>query len=228
MIPLSLARRAIAEALGSAFLLATVVGSGIMAERLAGGIAGLALLCNALATGAMLAVLIIILGPISGAHLNPAVSLASAWRKELSRPDAAVYIASQIIGAVLGVWLAHLMFDLPMLQAATAGRRGFGQWLAEAIATFGLLLTIIGCRRHEQTVTPFAVGLYIFAAYWFTASTSFANPAVTLARSLSDTFTGIAPADVRAFILAQLSGMAAAVAVGRCLWQSPPVLGKGR
>jgi glycerol uptake facilitator-like aquaporin len=214
----SLAQRLFAEWLGTAFLLAAVVGSGIMAEKLAGGNVALALLCNTLPTGAILIVLILIFGPISGAHFNPAVSIASALRRELPWPVAAAYIVAQIIGAVAGVWAAHLMFELPILQFSITSRAGGGQWFAEAIATFGLLLTIFGCAARTPAAIPYAVGLYITSAYWFTASTSFANPAVTIARSLSDTFAGIAPSGVIAFIAAQLTGTAMAVILGKWLW----------
>ncbi len=214
----TLAQRTVSEALGTAFLLAAVVGSGIMAQRLAGGNVALALLCNALATGAMLTVLILILGPISGAHLNPAVSLAFALRGELAWPDAGVYVVVQLAGAVVGVWAAHLMFELPVWQTSSTVRAGFGQWLAEAIAAFGLLLTIFGCLARAPGAVAYAVGLYITAAYWFTASTSFANPAVTFARSLSDTFAGIAPSGVVAFIGAQVVGAFVAVLLARWLW----------
>ena len=216
----SLAQRAFAEWLGTAFLLAAVVGSGIMAEKLAGGNDALALLCNTLPTGAILAVLILTFGPISGAHFNPAVSIAFALRRELTAPMMTVYIVAQVLGAILGVWAAHLMFELPLWQFSATVRSGSGQWLAEAIATFGLLLTIFGCVAHTPVAMPYAVGLYITAAYWFTASTSFANPAVTIARSLSDTFAGIAPTGVVAFIAAQLVGMLAAVVLGRWLWRT--------
>jgi glycerol uptake facilitator-like aquaporin len=216
----SLGRRLFAEWLGSAFLLAAVVGSGIMAERLAGGNAALALLCNTLPTGAILVVLILIFGPISGAHFNPAVSAAFALRRELPWSIAATYVAAQITGAVVGVWAAHLMFELPVWQFSVTSRTGGGQWFAEAVATFGLLLTIFGCAARTPAALPYAVGLYITSAYWFTASTSFANPAVTIARSLSDTFAGIAPSGVIAFIAAQLTGTAAAVMIGKWLWVS--------
>ena len=216
----SLGQRLLAEALGTAFLLATVVGSGIMAEQLAGGNVAVALLCNSIATGAMLVVLILIFGPVSGAHFNPAVSLAFALRGELLWRTAAIYIVCQIAGGVLGVWAAHLMFDLPVLQFSLKVRSGFGQWFAEAVATFGLLLTILGCVARAPAAIPYAVGLYITAAYWFTASTSFANPAVTLARALSNSFAGIAPSGVPAFIAAQLLGMFAALPVARLLWQA--------
>jgi glycerol uptake facilitator-like aquaporin len=216
----SLARRLFAEWLGSAFLLAAVVGSGIMAERLAGGNVALALLCNTLPTGAILVVLILIFGPISGAHFNPAVSAAFALRRELPWPIAAAYVAAQISGAVAGVWAAHLMFELPIWQFSTTSRAGGGQWFAEAVATFGLLLTIFGCAARTPAAIPYAAGLYITSAYWFTASTSFANPAVTIARSLSDTFAGIAPSGVISFIAAQLAGTAMAVIIGKWLWVS--------
>jgi glycerol uptake facilitator-like aquaporin len=216
----SLARRLFAEWLGTAFLLAAVVGSGIMAARLAGGNAALALLCNTLPTGAILVVLILIFGPISGAHFNPAVSAAFALRRELPWSIAAAYVAAQTIGAVAGVWAAHLMFELPIWQFSVTSRAGGGQWFAEAVATFGLLLTIFGCAARTPAALPYAVGLYITSAYWFTASTSFANPAVTIARSLSDTFAGIAPSGVIAFIAAQLAGTTMAVMIGKWLWVS--------
>src|SRR4249919_504726 len=216
----SVAQRAVSETLGTAFLLATVIGSGIMAQRLSGGNDALALLCNTLPTGAILTVLILVLGPVSGAHFNPAVSLVFAMRGELSRPMAGIYLMAQLCGAVAGVWVAHLMFELPVWQFSTHVRTGPGQWLAAAVATFGLLLTIFGCVARAPGTVAYAVGLYITAAYWFTASTSFANPAVTIARALSDTFAGIAPAGVAAFILAQFIGMLAAVALGRWLWRA--------
>jgi glycerol uptake facilitator-like aquaporin len=214
----SLGRRVFSEWLGTAFLLAAVVGSGIMAERLAGGNVALALLCNTIPTGAMLVVLILIFAPLSGAHFNPAVSLAFAWRGELPWSVAAGYIAAQIAGAIAGVWAAHLMFELPLWQFSITARTGQGQWMAEAIATFGLLLTIFGCAARTPAAVPYAVGLYITSAYWFTASTSFANPAVTIARSLSGTFAGIAPSGVMGFVAAQLAGMGVAILVGRWLW----------
>ena len=216
----SLAQRGVAEGLGTAFLLAAVVGSGIMAAKLAGGNGALALLCNTLPTGAILTVLILTFGPVSGAHFNPAVSIAFTLRGELPMRTAAIYVGAQVIGGVLGVWAAHLMFELPLWQISITARTGPGQWLAEAVATFGLLLTILGCSARTPSAVPYAVGLYITSAYWFTASTSFANPAVTIARSLSDTFAGIAPAGVLAFIGAQLLGMLAAVMLGRWLWRS--------
>jgi len=208
----TLAKRCVAECLGTAFLLAGVVGSGIMAARLAGGNGALALLCNSLPTGAILTVLILTFGPVSGAHFNPAVSIALALRRELSAGVTSVYIAVQLIGAIAGVWVAHFMFELPLWQVSATVRTGSGQWFAEAVATFGLLLTILGTR------SAYAVGLYITAAYWFTASTSFANPAVTIARSLSDTYAGIAPAGVVVFIAAQIVGALAAVGLAGWLW----------
>jgi glycerol uptake facilitator-like aquaporin len=214
----SVAQRALAELLGTAFLLAAVIGSGIMAERLAAGNAALALLCNAIATGAALTVLILIFGPISGAHFNPAVSVGFALRGEISWKVTAGYMTAQIAGGLVGVWAAHLMFELPLLQVSTTVRSGPGQWFAEAVATLGLLLTIFGCVARAPGATAYAVGLYITSAYWFTASTSFANPAVTFARAWSDTFAGIAPSGVAAFIAAQFLGMLAAVALGRRLW----------
>lgn len=211
-------RRLLAEALGSAFLLATVVGSGIMAEKLAGGNVAIALIGNTLPTGAILVVLILIFGPLSGAHFNPAVSLAFALRGEFAWRALAPYVAAQIVGGILGVFAAHAMFDLPILQFSAHVRSGPSQWFAESVATFGLLLAIFGCVAKAPQAVPFAVGLYITAAYWFTASTSFANPAVTIARGLSDTFAGIAPSGVPAFIVAQIAGMLAAVAASRLLW----------
>jgi len=207
-----------AEALGSAFLLATIIGSGVMASKLAGGNGALALLCNTLPTGAILIVLILTFGPLSGAHFNPAVSVAFAIRHQLAWPLALAYIVAQVSGAIIGVWAAHLMFELPVWQFSAHAREGAGQWFAEAVATFGLLLTIFGCVASNAAAVPYAVGLYITAAYWFTASTSFANPAVTLARSLSDTFAGIAPAGAPAFILSQFAGMLVAVVLSRWLW----------
>jgi glycerol uptake facilitator-like aquaporin len=214
----TLAQRCFAECLGTAFLLAAVVGSGIMAARLSGGNGALALLCNTLPTGAILSVLILTFGPISGAHFNPAVTLAMALRGTLAARTTAIYIGAQVVGAILGVWAAHLMFELPIWQLSGSVRTGAGQWLAEAVATFGLLLTIFGCGARTPAAVPYAVGLYITSAYWFTASTSFANPAVTIARALSDTFAGIEPTGVMAFIVAQLMGMLAAVMLGRWLW----------
>jgi glycerol uptake facilitator-like aquaporin len=213
-----LAQRACCEAVGTALLLAAVVGSGIMAQRLAGGNGALALLCNTLPTGAILTVLILMFGPVSGAHFNPAVSLIFALRSELAWRDCPAYVACQIAGGIVGVFAAHLMFDLPMLQISQTMRSSPGQWLAEGIATFGLVLTILGCAASARDAIPYAVGLYITSAYWFTASTSFANPAVTIARALSDTFAGIAPAGVAAFILAQLAGALVALLLSRYLF----------
>ncbi len=195
-----------AEALGSFFLFATVVGSGIMAEALAGGNVAVALLGNTMATAAMLFVLIAMLGPISGAHFNPAVSLVMRLRGDSSWKGLAATVAAQVIGGILGVWAAHLMFDLPVLQVSAKLRDGPGQWLSEFIATFGLVTTILLTVRHRPAAVPASVALYIAAAYWFTASTSFANPAITIARSLSDSFAGIAPSSVVPFIAAQLAG----------------------
>jgi glycerol uptake facilitator-like aquaporin len=215
----SLAQRAVAEALGTAFLLATVIGSGIMAQRLSGGNDALALLCNTLPTGAILVVLILIFASVSGAHFNPAVTFAFALRGELPWLTALTYLTAQVLGAVAGVWMAHAMFELPIWQFSTHVRTGSGQWLAEAVATFGLLLTIFGCIARAPGAVAYAVGLYITAAYWFTASTSFANPAVTLARALSDTFAGIAPTGVLAFIIAQMAGATLAMVMARWLWR---------
>jgi glycerol uptake facilitator-like aquaporin len=206
-------RRLVAEALGSAFLLAVVVGSGIMGERLSGGNVALALLGNTLATGAALVVLIWVFGPISGAHFNPAVTLVAALRRELPTTLALAYPLAQVLGGIIGVWTAHAMFGEPILQASTKLRSGADQTFAEVVATFGLLATILGVSRLRPDSTAIAVGLYITAAYWFTASTSFANPAVTVARSLSNTFAGIAPASAPAFILAQFVGALLAAAL---------------
>lgn len=207
---MTLARRLAAEALGTAFLLAVVVGSGIMGERLAGGNVALALLANTLATGAGLLTLILTFGPISGAHFNPAVTLAEAYLGGLPWRHVPPYVAAQVMGAFAGVAAAHLMFQEPLFAASQHMRTGGSQWWSEFVATFGLLAVIIGCSRQRPAATPFAVAAYITAAYWFTASTSFANPAVTLARSASDTFAGIRPDDVAGFMLAQLAGAAAA------------------
>ena len=217
---LSLPQRMFCEWLGTAFLLAAVVGSGIMAQKLAGGNVALTLLCNTLPTGAILVVLILVFGPLSGAHFNPAVSIAFALRNKVPWSTAAIFIVAQILGGIGGVWMAHLMFDLPLWQLSVTTRAGLGQWLAEAVATFGLVLTILGCIARTPASVPYAVGLYITSAYWFTASTSFANPAVTIARSLSDTFAGIAPSGVAAFVVAQLAGMLAAVSLSQWLWAS--------
>ena len=211
-------RAVFAEALGSFFLFATVIGSGIMAEQLAGGNVAVALLGNTLATGAMLFVLITMLGPVSGAHFNPAVSLVFRLRGELTTHTALAYAAAQLIGGILGIWAAHVMFDLPILQVSDKARTGIGQWTAELIATFGLVLTILGTLRSRQEWVPVSVALYIVAAYWFTSSTSFANPAITIARSLSDSFAGIAPADVAGFVVAQIVGAVLALGVSRVLF----------
>jgi glycerol uptake facilitator-like aquaporin len=216
-----LPRRAAAEALGTAFLLATVVGSGIMAERLAGGNVAIALLANTIATGAGLVALILAFGPVSGAHFNPAVTLAGATQREISWRDVPVYVAAQLGGAFTGVAVAHVMFGEPVFSASQHARSGAAQLVSEFVATFGLLSVIWGCGRRRPTATPFAVGAYITAAYWFTSSTSFANPAVTLARAASDTFAGIRPADAPGFIVAQLAGAAAATALFR--WLVPPM-----
>lgn len=202
----SLARRLAAEALGTGLLVAAVVGSGIMAAKLAGGNGAVALLCNTLPTGAILFVLITILGPLSGAHFNPAVTLAMLSRGEIGVGPSAGYIAAQIAGGCLGTLAAHAMFDIDILQYSTTARTGLSQWFSEFVAAFGLLLTIFGCIRFKPDAIPTAVGLYITSAYWFTASTSFANPAVTIARALSNTFAGIAPEHVAAFIVAQIAG----------------------
>jgi len=209
-------RRIAAEATGTALLLACVIGSGVMGERLAAGHVALALLANTIATGAVLVALIFTLAPISGAHLNPAVTLASAIRGELPWRDVPAYAAAQIVGAFIGVALAHLMFELPVFSISQHARSGFAQMLSEAVATFGLVLVIGSCVRSRAPVAA-AVGAYISAAYWFTASTSFANPAVTLARAVSDTFAGIRPASAPGFVLAQLVGTAGAVALLRWL-----------
>ena len=215
----SLARRATAEAAGTAFLLAAVVGSGIMGERLAGGNVAIALLANTLATGAALVALILTFGGISGAHFNPAVTLSDAWQGGLAWCDVPVYIFAQVLGAFAGVVVAHLMFGLPLFSASRHVRAGSAQVFSEFIATFGLLSVIWGCVRFRSQAVAFAVAAYITAAYWFTASTSFANPAVTLARSFSDTFVGIRPIDAPGFILAQLAGAASATLLFR--WLAP-------
>lgn len=220
------ARRAAAEALGTLLLVAGVVGSGIMAQRLTQDMA-LALLCNAIATGALLTVLILIFAPVSGAHFNPAVTLALWTRGEIPARDALLYAAMQIAGGVAGTLLAHAMFALPLLAAGTTARTGGGPWLAEAVATFGLLLTIFGCRAGGTRVVAGAVGLYIAAAYWFTASTSFANPAVTLARALTPTFAGIRPADVPMFVAVQLAAALLAAVCARWLFGVPAAVIRG-
>lgn len=227
---IALPRRLLAEALGSAFLLATVVGSGIMAERLSGGNVAIALLGNTIPTGAILVVLITMFGPLSGAHFNPAVTIAFALRREFPWREVAPYALAQIAGAVIGVWAAHLMFDLPLWQVSAKVRFGSPQWFSEFVAAFGLCLTIFGCLNSARAAVPAAVGLYITAAYWFTASTSFANPAVTIARALSDTFAGIAPGGVLPFIVAQMVGMLCAVLTARTMWpglEAPPAAKAG-
>lgn len=211
-------QRLTAEFLGTLLLLTGVVGSGIMAEALSGGNTGVALLANAIATGGVLYVLISILGPVSGAHFNPAVTLGFALRGDIGRTEAAQFVLVQITGGILGVWLAHAMFDLAILQTSTHLRTGGAQWLAEVVATFGLLLTILGGIRHRPEAVPALVAMYITAAYWFTASTSFANPAVTIARGLSDTFAGIYPAHIPMFILAQIAGALLALMAARILF----------
>lgn len=213
MAPFSVARRLVAEALGAALLLAVVVGSGIMGERLAGGNVAIALLGNTLATGAALVVLIWVFGPISGAHFNPAVTLVAAVRRDMPWRLALAYPVVQIVGGVLGVWAAHAMFGEAILQVSTKLRGGGAQAFSEAVATFGLVGAILGTVRFRPEATAMAVGLYITSAYWFTASTSFANPAVTIARSLSNTFAGVAPSSAPAFILAQIVGALLAAGV---------------
>ena len=216
-----LPRRLVAEALGSALLFAAVVGSGIMAERLAGGNLAVALLANSIATGAILFVLITILGPVSGAHFNPAVSLVAAVDGDLRVGEALGYALVQVGGGITGVWTAHVMFAVAVIEASPHIRTGGAQWLSEGIATFGLIVTILGTVRHRPAAVAATVALYITAAYWFTASTSFANPAITLARSLTDSFAGIRPADVPGFVAAQLAGALVGAAVCRWLFPAP-------
>ena len=223
---MSLSRRLSAEAIGSVLLAATVIGSGVMAQRLAGGNAAIALLANTGATVAVLATLIALFGPVSGAHFNPAVSLVQALRGGLPWREAVVYALVQILGCCLGAVLAHAMFSLPLLQMSGHVRTGAAQWLAEAVATFGLLLVVLGHRRTEDA--PWMVAAWIGAAYWFTASTSFANPAITIARSLSDTFAGIRPNDAGAFIAAQLAGSLLALWVARSLFALAPMKALGQ
>ncbi|MGX7895079.1 aquaporin [Tsuneonella sp. HG222] len=220
----SLGQRVASEGLGTGLLVATVIGSGIMAETLSSGNVALALLANTIATGAILYVLITMLGPVSGAHLNPVVSLVFALRRELPAATTAAFVAAQLVGGALGALLAHAMFDQPLFQLSTHARTGTSQWLSEAVATFALVLTILGTLRSRPHAVPISVALVIVAAYWFTASTSFANPAVTLARSLSDTFAGIAPADVAAFVAAQMVGGLAAWLIAERLfgWTARP------
>jgi glycerol uptake facilitator-like aquaporin len=211
-------RRLAAEAVGSFFLFGGVIGSGVMAETLAGGNVALALLANTMATGAILFVMIAMLGPVSGAHFNPAVSGVMAARGEIGWSEAALYILAQLAGGLVAVAAVHLMFDLPILQYSTKARAGIGQWTGEFVATFGLILTILGTIRHRKDWVAPAVALYIVAAYWFTSSTSFANPAISIIRSLSDSFAGIAPADVPGFIAAQIAGAALGAVVGNWLF----------
>lgn len=220
---IDLPRRLAAEALGTAVLVATVVGSGIMADRLSDN-AAVALLGNTLPTGAILVVLLTVFGPISGAHFNPAVTLVFAIRREMAASAALAYAAAQVAGGIAGTLVAHAMFELPILQFSTTGRTGAGQWLAEAVATFGLLLTILAGLRFRADAIPWLVGLYITAAYWFTASTSFANPAVAIARALSDTFVGIRPADLPGFIIAEFIGALVAMAFAGWLLAEPKPL----
>ena len=223
-----LRRRATAEALGTALLLATVVGSGIMAERLGGGSVALALLANSVATGAGLVAWILTFGPVSGAHLNPAVTLVEASQGSIAWRDVPAYVVAQLAGAFGGVLAAHGMFGLPLLTASAHACSGLHQLAGELVATFGLVLVIRACARKNAAAVPFAVGAYITAAYWFSSSTSFANPAVTLARAATDTFTGIRPADAPAFIVAQLLGAGLATATSRWLVPSAPVAARGR
>lgn len=221
MVEFDLRRRLVAEALGTGLLVATVVGSGIMAAKLAGDAGAMALLCNTVPTGAILVVLITVLAPVSGAHFNPAVSTAMALRGDLPAGELLLYALAQIAGGIAGSVLAHGMFDLPLVQLGVTARSGLGQWLGEVTAAFGLLLTILGCVRFSPAAVPWCVGLFITAAYWFTSSTSFANPAVTIARALSDTFAGIRPTDVPAFIVAQLIGALIAVRLAAWLFADP-------
>jgi glycerol uptake facilitator-like aquaporin len=208
-----MARKLFAEWLGTFFLVAVVVGSGIMAERLAGGNIAIALLGNAIATGAILVVIILIFGPLSGAHFNPAVTLAFAIRGDIEKRTAVLYALAQIFGGICGAIVAHIMFELPLIDPSETARTGASQWVAEFVATFGLLATIFGCVKYRPEAVPYAVGLYITAGYWFTSSTSFANPAVTIARTMTNTFSGIAPWDAPAFILVQLFAASTAVLV---------------
>lgn len=218
---MSTSRELAAEALGTAFLLAAVVGSGIMGERLADGNVAIALLANTLATGAALAVLISVFGPISGAHFNPAVTLFFGLRREIELKLAFLYIVAQIAGAILGVWAAHAMFAMPILETAQKLRDGPAQWWSEFVATFGLIVTIAGAVRYSPQAAAYLVALYIVAAYWFTASTSFANPAVTIARAMTDSFAGIAPHSVAGFIAAQIAGALAGYALTGWLFSTP-------
>jgi glycerol uptake facilitator-like aquaporin len=220
----SLARRAVAEGIGTALLLATVVGSGIMGENLSGGNVAIALLANTLATGAGLVALILAFGSVSGAHFNPAVTLADATQGGLPWREVPAYLVAQVTGALVGVGVADFMFEKPVFFMSTHERSGVAQWVSEFVATFGLLAVIWGCARRRAGAVPFAVGAYVTAAYWFTSSTSFANPAVTLARAASDTFAGIRPIDVPGFVVAQLLGAAAATATFRWLVPALPTI----
>ena len=221
---MSLLRRSVAEFIGTAMLLAIVVGSGIMGQRLADGSAAIALLANSISTGGGLLVLILIFGPVSGAHFNPAVSLVLAAGRRHAWSELPGYVFAQIAGSIAGVWAAHAMFGEPILQVSEKLRPGAALMFSEAVATFGLIITILGCIRHRPSAVPYALAAYIVSAYWFTASTSFANPAVTLARSLTDTFAGIRPQDVPGFIVAQLAGAALAAALDGWLygWETAP------
>jgi len=223
-----LTRRLTAEALGTGILVMAVIGSGIMAEKLAGGNQAIALLCNTIPTGAVLFVIITIFAPVSGAHFNPAVTLVMLLRGEIKSGAALLYVAVQIAGGCAGAVAAHLMFGLDLIQIGSTARTGVGQWAGEFIATFGLIATILGCVRFKPDAVATAVGLYITSAYWFTSSTSFANPAVTIARSLSDTFAGIAPADAPGFIVAELLGAFAAAALFGWLFAEPSAVKKSK
>jgi glycerol uptake facilitator-like aquaporin len=218
----SLLKRAVAEGIGTALLLAAVVGSGIMAERLAGGNIALALLANAIATGGALVALILTFGPISGAHFNPVVTLALAQNPALNRRVVAAYILAQFVGAAFGVLLAHAMFGLPIFEVSTHTRASAGEWIGEFVATFGLIGIVLSCRRHAPSAIPYAVAAYIVAAYWFTASTSFANPAVAVARAFTNTFAGIRPSDLGGFIVAELLGATVASVAFRWLLSEQP------
>lgn len=209
MVEFSLGKKLICEAMGTALLLAAIVGSGIMGDNLSGGSEGLALLANSLSVGAALTVLILIFGPTSGAHFNPAVTLAFLINRQMKFGHAVLYVAVQVVGAILGVMIAHLMFELPLVVASPNIRTGSGMWISEGIATMGLVLTILATMKYRPEAVPYAVGLFILSAFWFTASTSFANPAVTIGRTLTDTFTGIRPVDAPAFIMAELAAAAA-------------------
>lgn len=214
--------RLLAEALGTFFLFATVIGAGIMADNLDGGNVAVALLGTTLPIGAILFVIITMLGPVSGAHFNPVVTLVMALRREIALADALLYVLVQLASGVLAVWAVHLMFELPIMQVADTPRTGIGQWAGEGIATFGLIVTILATARNAPDKVPLSVALYIFAACWLTSSTSFANPAITVARSLTDTFTGIAPADIPGFVAAQIAGALVAMGVCRVLLGAEP------